>query len=294
MHALLVDERGKSKEIVSSPVTIKTLQPLTFEYTGRVQSVTLEPGSYKLEVWGAEGGRRGEYSNKAGKGGYSVSTLNLSKRTPLYVYVGESPNSRSGGWNGGGSGSENGYSGSVGGGGATDISLCGTEGSREWKSDRHMHSRIIVAGAGGGSGRNDYYDGLAGCGGGETGGRSQYGPSDNGGSQTGANAGYCYSEGQGFGVGGTHTGDCSSGGGGGWYGGGASDNNGRCTGGAGGSGYVFNSSTAAHYPSGCLLSSEFYLADSSTLSGESSFPSPSGSSNENGHSGHGYAKITPL
>ena len=81
----------------------------------------------------------------------------------------------------------------------------------------------------------------------------------------------------------------SSGGGSGWYGGGASSNCGFST---GGSGYVFNSSTAKYYPEGCLLNENFYLTESSTHAGNSSFPSPIGTSKEIGHIGHGYAKIT--
>ena len=103
-----------------------------------------------------------------------------------------------------------------------------------------------------------------------------------------------YSSGQGFGIGGAHIKCCSSGGGGGWYGGASSDtNNGHNAGGAGGSGYVYSSSTASSYPSGCKLTSSFYLTNASTIAGNSSFPAPSGTSSENGHSGDGYAKITP-
>ena len=32
-----------------------------FKYTGKVQSITLIPGKYKLECWGAAGGN-GEYA----------------------------------------------------------------------------------------------------------------------------------------------------------------------------------------------------------------------------------------
>ena len=60
---------------------------------------------------------------------------------------------------------------------------------------------------------------------------------------------------------------------------------------AGGSGYVYTSSTASNYPSGCLLNSSYYLTNSSTIAGNSSFVAPDGS-NETGHSGNGYARIT--
>ena len=64
--------------------------------------------------------------------------------------------------------------------------------------------------------------------------------------------------------------------GGGWYGGGGSGGEGP--GGGGGSGYVYTSSTASQYPSGCLLNSSYYLTNASTTG--------------NNRSGNGYARIT--
>jgi hypothetical protein len=64
-------------------------------------------------------------------------------------------------------------------------------------------------------------------------------------------------------------------------------------GGGGGSGYVYTSSTASSYPSGCLLNSSMYLASASTNAGTTSFTSPTGSS-ETGHSGNGYVRITVI
>ena len=48
--------------------------------------------------------------------------------------------------------------------------------------------------------------------------------------------------------------------------------------GGGGSGYVYTSSTASQYPSGCLLNSSYYLTNASTTG--------------NNRSGNGYARIT--
>lgn len=62
-------------------------------------------------------------------------------------------------------------------------------------------------------------------------------------------------------------------------------------GGGGGSGYVFTSDTAAHYPSGCKLTSDFYLTNAQTIAGDQPFPAPNGG-NETGHGGVGYARIT--
>lgn len=64
-------------------------------------------------------------------------------------------------------------------------------------------------------------------------------------------------------------------------------------GGGGGSGYVYTSSTAKNYPSGCLLNSSYCLTDAQTIAGNNSFTSPTGSS-ETGHSGNGYCRITVI
>lgn len=84
----------------------------------------------------------------------------------------------------------------------------------------------------------------------------------------------------------------AGGGGGGFYGGGAGRENSGF--GSGGSGYVYTSSTASNYPSGCLLNSLYYLTNAETKAGNTSFPSPTSNGNETGHSGNGYARITPI
>ena len=61
--------------------------------------------------------------------------------------------------------------------------------------------------------------------------------------------------------------------------------------GGGASGYVYTSSTASNYPSGCLLNSTHYLTSASTIAGNTSFTSPTGTT-ETGHSGNGYIRIT--
>ena len=73
-------------------------------------------------------------------------------------------------------------------------------------------------------------------------------------------------------------------------GGGAAATAGWSNGGGGGSGYVYTSSTASSCPSGCKLTSSYYLTNASTTAGSSSFIGPS-SSSETGHSGNGYARI---
>lgn len=266
---------------------IKTGDILNFDYTGTVQTVTLPKGTYKLECWGAQGGYSSSNSGievgMGGKGGYSAGTITLNQKTLIYIYTGGvgsiSGNGKADGGfpNGGSSWASNTSEGAGGGGGSSDIRI-GTD---------SLHARVIVAGGGGGGGEDNE---TGGYGGGETGGTSGSGTP---GSQT-APSGY-------FGIGG-HTSYDGGGGGGGWYGacpaGGqttpATSNSGSDTSGSpGGSGYVYTSSTASNYPSGCLLNSSYYLSDAKTIAGNTSFTSPTGSS-ETGHSGNGYCRITVI
>lgn len=274
---------------------IKTGDILNFNYTGAVQSITLPKGTYKLECWGGQGGNGANGSSgldsssgaPGGKGGYSMGTLLLPAKTQIYVYVGgkggcitSSTNDYNGGFNGGGSGGVSGsMSRSGGGGGATDI---------RFEQDS-LYARVIVAGGGGATSwgpSNEYGD----AGGGESSiaGSNSPGLSN----QTSGNA---------FGIGANAKASSTSyningAGGGGWYGGISSTNSvggGSKTHGGGGSGYVYTSSTAKNYPSGCLLNSSYYLSDAKTIAGNTSFTSPTGSS-ETGHSGNGYCRITVI
>lgn len=266
---------------------IKTGDILNFNYTGAVQSVTLPKGTYTLECWGAQGGYSSSNSGidvgMGGKGGYSVGTITLDKKTPIYIYAGGvgsiSGNGKADGGfpNGGSSWASDTSEGAGGGGGSSDIRI-GTD---------SLYARVIVAGGGGGGGEDNE---TGGYGGGETGGTSGSGTP---GSQT-APSGY-------FGIGG-HTSYDGGGGGGGWYGacpaGGqttpATSNSVSDTSGSpGGSGYVYTSATASNYPSGCLLNSSYYLSAAKTIAGNTSFTSPTGSS-ETGHSGNGYCRITVI
>lgn len=266
---------------------IKTGDILNFDYTGAVQAIALPKGIYKLECWGAQGGYSSSNSGievgMGGKGGYSVGTITLNQKTPIYIYAGGvgsiSGNGKADGGfpNGGSSWASDTSEGAGGGGGSSDIRI-GTD---------SLHARVIVAGGGGGGGEDNE---TGGYGGGETGGNSGSGTP---GSQT-APSGY-------FGIGG-HTSYDGGGGGGGWYGacpaGGqttpATSNSGDDTSGSpGGSGYVYTSSTAKNYPNGCLVNSTHYLINAKTIAGNTSFPSPSGTS-ETGHSGNGYCRITVI
>ena len=104
---------------------IKTYdEPLTYNYTGSVQSVTLPKGKYQIEVYGAQGG-----GTNGGKGGYEKGIYEVtSANETLYLYVGGQGTASSdlgagGGTYGGGHGGVNGY----GGGGMTYVSKNGSD-----------------------------------------------------------------------------------------------------------------------------------------------------------------------
>lgn len=251
-----------------------------FDYNGSVSYyTTMCRGKHTLTVWGAQGG------NTGGKGGYSTGIVNLNENIDLYIYVGgQGSKGSTGGFNGGGTTGSNGGSG----GGASDIRI-GTD---------SLAARVIVAGGGGGKGQDSCAAG--GVGGGTTGGgsasQSSCGTQAGGGTQTAGGAKGIYSGTSGantgtFGKGGNASdGNYDGGGGGGWFGGGAGASASWSNGGGGGSGYVYTSSTASSYPTGCLLNNSHYLTNASTTAGSSSFPSTTGGT-ETGHSGNGYARI---
>ena len=280
----------------NTPTKIKTGDILNCPYSGAAKSITLPKGTYKLEVWGAQGGYRSSTSY-GGKGGYSVGTLTLTEKKMVYLYAGGSGRTggTAGGFNGGGKRSS--Y---YGGGGASDIRI----------GQDSLYARVIVAGGGGSDGATNK---AGGAGGGSSGvARTEsYGTGGYCGTQTGVSSSSWQTTSQstslssqdgayaGFGFGGNgiyRSSGYGGAGGGGWYGGsgtypdGSGDDD---RGGGGGSGYVYTSDTASNYPSGCLLDSSLYLTDASTIVGTSSFIGPTGSS-ETGHSGDGYCRITVI
>ena len=249
-----------------------------FSYTGECTTyIAKSDGYYNLEVWGAQGGNYNT-TYVGGLGGYSKGIVHLTKGTTLYVCVGGQPQTVTtasvavpGGFNGGGNGFNRAYSGTYtygqAGGGATDIRI----------GQNSLYARVIVAG--GGSGSNNRISGYAGGGTSGVTGQSGYA-----GTQTSAGSGGSFGQGGSATTSGSNYRYGASGGGGGFYGGGAiasysnSTNYDKYTG--GGSGYVYTSSTASSYPSGCLLNSNYYLASASTTQGT--------------NTGHGKAMITYL
>ena len=252
--------------------------------------ISLTPGNWLLECWGASGGSAYHNDTKevvpGGKGGYSVGVLKLTTETKAFLNIGGEGASNEtetveGGCNGGGSGYAGNYLAASGGGG-TDIRLF----------NNTLDNRIIVAGGGGGAGCSNHAKpgvGFGGSGGGTSGldGGGHFNSYDDnsghGGNQLkgGEKASYNNVDskeglpGQG-GDPATSTYSSAGGGGGGYFGG----SGGVAAGGGGGSGYI-----------GGVSSYWYYKAK--TKNGNTSFPSPF-NEREIGHLGNGVIKITYL
>lgn len=235
--------KTKASFIILLITALSVTHAQTFSYTGDVQAVTLAPGTYKLELWGANGGNGSK--GTGGKGGYSTGTLTIAATATYYIYVGgkgtTATSPTQGGWNGGGScvGTfSNNNNGGTGGGGSDIRTTHNTT----------YADRLIVAGGGGGGTGYENYTGNGGYGGGMNGsnGESSRGATyaGGGGSQTAggtsATGGISsYSLPGGLGIGGNYTGTLGgTAGGGGYYGGGSGH-----WGGAGGGGSSYISST---------------------------------------------------
>ena len=155
LHVLSKDTDGNASETISAPISVISKETIKYETANSDSNpyytfIAPADGTYKLQVWGAQGGYRSSESY-AGKGGYSIGTITLEKSTKLYVYVGGKGGNTTtnankvvvGGYNGGG------YRfGFKGGGGATDIRLT----SGNWNNSSSLLSRLIVAGGGGSDG----------------------------------------------------------------------------------------------------------------------------------------------
>lgn len=187
---------------------------------------TLQKGKYKLEVWGAQGGKD---VFDGGLGGYSSGEIQLSSVSTLYIVVGGQGGNYTnpvGGYNGGGTG---GYTCKenfgAGGGGATHIATrLGTLDTL----NGYINNIFIVAGGGGGADGNGS---AVGAGGGLEG--TGKDSNQNPGTQSQGGVGGYTSSGY-FGHGG-NGGSNAGGGGGGFYGGSGGNAN---RGAPGGSGYI--------------------------------------------------------
>ena len=246
------------------------------KHTGNVQTFTAPLNiSYKLEVWGAQGGcldayeASGNHANgQGGKGGYSCGFKSIASQGKVYICVGGQgakvtdrglfDKGSAGGYNGGGAGGgtiHGDFVPAAGGGGATHIATADRGILKNYINNRN--EIIIVAGGGGGG---CFWISSGGSGGGLSGeGCYPSGATDNTtyalpGTQT---TGYAFGLGQdgASGHGGLGCEEGTGGGGGGWYGGGAyteyiSKNNDCCGAGGGGSGHIgsgFISGTTGGY-----------------------------------------------
>lgn len=264
--------------------------------------VTLSRGTYKFEVWGAEGGtttHHGVFLYDGARGGYSFGAFHAKKIQKLYIFIGGKGTdadgvytAKPGGFNGGGFGGADGsnHAGSSGGGGgATDI--------RSIKDD--LKSRLIVAGAGGSRsncGRGGAEGGgLNGVDGAQCNAENKCGAGGKGGTQSsggtvdlsrGATNG-------GFGYGGNGSNllqaDGGGAGGGGYFGGAGASSitdhykpHGCGAAGGGGSGYI-----------GGVSNFVMHDVKKGSKPGTDTFDSPYGGS-EQGHRGNGACRITLL
>ncbi len=277
-YVVVTNDFGSDTSAVSGLRT--TIAPvINFDYTGTAKEITLTPGTYIMECWGARGG--GTYTGNGGAGGDTYGQIELYHNTTLYVYVGQYVNTVNlPTWNGGSS-SGSGHPG----GGASDIRIT----SGAWNEIKSLRSRIMVAAGGGGatpSGFSNYSRHGGGLVGGDA---SQY---TQGGTQTGSVSSY----GENGGFGRNSNGGAS--GGNGYYGGaGASHVYG---GGAGGSSFIsghpgcnairdaestVHTGQPNHY-------SRLVFSKTKMIAGNASMPNPRGTGNMTGNAGHGYVRIT--
>ena len=217
----------------------KTLEVIRqFDYTGTEQSITLKPGDYKMECWGASGSNL--TTSVFGKGAYVKGDVHLNTSKIFCIFVGGVN-----GYNGGGDANYLETSG----GGATDIRLLGGV----WNDFESLKSRILIAGGGGGLASGTTQRGASGGAGGGLTGYNGTCPSNRyltygrGATQTSGGAHgaiestplwYGSTAGS-FAVGGKGTTRYNGGGGGGFYGGGgAGISSANYTGGGGGSSFI--------------------------------------------------------
>ena len=281
----------------------------TYSYKNSAQEFTAPcKGLYKIELWGAQGGNTtySGFAGTGGKGAYTTGDIILEENKNLFLYVGskgsDGINSRAttliaGGYNGGGSnGSKD--AASAAGGGATDIRLI----SGAWNSTDSLRSRIMVAGAGGGSGiKNVGAPGGAGAATTLTGKLYGYNGTQTSGGAKGTGATHdSNGTSGGFGYGGNGGYYLTGAGGSGYYGGGGGNHVTPSSSGGGGGGSSFISghsgcnainSTGTHTGQPNHYSG-YVFTNTKMIIGNASMPTYDGTSTMTGNAGNGYAKIT--
>ena len=264
-----------------------------FYYLARVYTCTQKveefktpvAGEYKLECWGARGGKRlNDKDAYPGNGGYSRGTKKFGINNSIYICVGQTRNTD-------GDLSYNNRPdditscpGGPTGGGATSLTIT-NRGELKYFSDPDLQSEVLIVAGGGGS---CVLAGQGGAGGGLRGidgktNSDNVSPNGTGGEQgtggiTGARSGYIVSSHGKFGVGGFGyspnwggSGPYGSQGGGGWYGG-------------GGSAYVGAAGGGSSYTDG--------VDNGETKNGNEKMPDPFGGDDITGNSGNGYCVIS--
>lgn len=244
---------------------IANSKTIVCSYSGAIKNLTLCPGTYKLEVYGAQGGT-GYYSSSAAmpvagaKGGYAYGNIEPTTATTYYIVVGGQGGKSTAGYNGGGAGANSaGYEGG-GGGGCTHIANTNNLLSAKGNTTGLY---IVAGGGGGGPGYSNSYYVNATAGGGSSGGAKTSGSNGSytiysgspgtqtaGGTYGTGGSSYSWGGAGSFGKGGGTAGSASGsgtlygwgGGGGGLYGGGTgcyeTGGSNFASGGGGGSGYI--------------------------------------------------------
>ena len=277
--------------------------------------ISILPGKYKFELYGAQGGD-GRNTNKetirsgsGGRGSYVSGIIDLKTQAHFFLFLGGKGEDQSstdkasyglGGYNGGGNGGADlnedwSPESSAGGGGSSDFRLENEQNMLGWKS------RIIVAAGGGGAVSENGYNGSPG---GELNGNK---PSNYViiGTQTSGVFGK--------GLNGVSIGSCgggsTGGGGGGYYGGSTLEYSELpvntktiYSGGSSGSSYIsgyhgcdsviFDESSTVTHTGRRKHYSNYVFSRGTMLSGSKSFNKPGSNEKETGHSGNGAAVIT--
>ena len=274
-------------------------------------------GTYKLEVWGAQGGTVDSYAG--GKGGYSVGEIGLTTADTLYIAVGGQGGKSgsgvvAGGYNGGGSGhggtcNGNGNRWGASGGGATHIAkvpgeLSLLESSKgtlndngttnDTTDDFYESDDILIVAAGGGGSFNiaNWMYGVGGIAGGtvgENGTHNSAGQTSDyakGGTQT--TAGY---PGDGY-TSISSRSDTFIGLTIGQFGKGGDTTGWDCVEGGGGGGGFYGGGGGSETSGAGGSSYVVPLSNASTIAGNASMPTHNGASTMTGNAGNGYAKIT--
>lgn len=265
-----------------------------YDYTGTEEIFTaFIDGTYKIEVWGAQGGNSHDPNVFGGYGGYSVGYIDLKKNDKLYINVGEQGQNvtsdiLSTSYNGGASCRTDAASRSCGnGGGATSVALK----TGQLKNLTNSASDIVIV-AGGGGGASTHNSDTTTSGGsaggyiGSSGSSNRWG-FGTGGTQTAGGARAttdANAQNGSFGLGGNGALNAGAGGGGGYYGGGGGHGGSA----GGGSGYIgyYNLKNKSMYCYNCISND---IESLKTISVTCTENNPT---EKCAKKGNGYAKIT--